>query len=289
MTDQAEVEPELSGVDLARVALRAAQEDARRRGTEQSARKQKRRTRPVSRDGRDPIGLGQAIVSLIAERAWETPAAGGSVLDQWPAIAGDLARHVTAVSFDDETGRLDLRPESPAYATHLRFEANRLISAANATVRRADTVRTIRILRPGPVEQTSGRRGPDTADVPPASRAPSGAPAENEPRRQPPTGYLEAVEAARVHKAAPQVSTERVAVTERQARESRARGQVRAQSTEAEAAPTPQDETTEQTRQRALRRRAWEQQEERRRTGAITTAAEESPVRDRDGIGALLG
>lgn len=266
-------EAELSGVDLARVALRAAQEDARRRGTEQSARKPTRRARPVPRDGRDPIDLGQAIMGLIADRAWETPAAGGSVLDQWPAIAGNLARHIAAVSFDGETGRLDLQPDSPAYATHLRFEANRLISKANETVR-AGTVKTIRILRPGTLARTSTRPGPD-ADGPPVYRAPSTASARSEPRREPPTAYLEAVEAARTHRASLQAPTELGAITERQSRDSRTRG--RAQSPETDNVPTPQHETTEQTGQRALRRLYMERQENRVRRHQ-TAAQTDQPV-----------
>ncbi|MEW2493948.1 DciA family protein [Streptomyces nodosus] len=264
----AELEP--SGVDLARVALRAAQESARRRGTEQSARKPKRRGRLVPRDSRDPIGLGQAIVGLIADRAWETPAAGGSVLDQWPAIAGDLAQHVAAVSFDGETGRLDLQPESPAYATHLKFEANRLISKANETVR-AGTVKTIRILRPGTVGRPLTRPGQD-ADGVPEYRAPSAPSVPSESRREPPAGYLEAVKAARAHRAPlQQAPMELAAITERQSRDSRTRGRV--QGPDADIGPMLQHETTEQTRQRALRRLALERQAdraERRKVGAET-------------------
>ncbi|MGW2421378.1 DciA family protein [Streptomyces sp. NPDC001709] len=263
-------EAELSGVDLARVALRAAQENARRRGTEQSARKPKHRARPVQRDGRDPIGLGQAIMGLIADRAWDTPVAGGSVLDQWPAIAGDLARYVAAVGFDDETGRLDLQPESPAYATHLTFEATSLINKANDTVR-AGTVKAIRILRPGSVGWTSTRPSSD-ADGVPVYRAPSAPLARSESRREPPAGYLEAVNAARAHRAPlQQAPMELAAITERQSRDSRTRGRV--QGPEADIVPMPQHETTEQTRQRALRRMALERQAgraERRKVGAET-------------------
>jgi predicted nucleic acid-binding Zn ribbon protein len=261
---------ELSGVDLARVALRAAQEAARKGGTEPTARKPKRRARAVPRDGRDPIGLGQAIMGLIADRAWETPAAGGSVLDQWPAIAGDLVRHVAAVSFDGETGRLDLQPESPAYATHLKFEADRLISKANETVR-AGTVKTIRILRPGPVGRTTARPGMEAGALPAYQglSAPSG---RSEPRREPPAGYLEAAEVARAHRARLQASTELAAITERQSRDSRGRGRVLGPETN-DIVPTPQPKTTEQSRQRALRRLALERAEKslgRRQPGLRT-------------------
>ncbi|MFF4795613.1 hypothetical protein ACFY2M_39260 [Streptomyces sp. NPDC001276] len=46
---------------------------------------------------------------------------GGSVLDRWPdiaaAVAPQLPSRVAAVAFHQETGQLDLRPDSPAYAT----------------------------------------------------------------------------------------------------------------------------------------------------------------------------
>ncbi|MET9777664.1 DUF721 domain-containing protein [Streptomyces sp. NPDC006367] len=276
---------EPSGADLARVVLRAAQEAARQRGTEPTARKPKRRARTVPRDGRDPIGLGQAIMGLIADRAWETPAAGGSVLDQWPAIAGDLARYVVAVRFDRETGRLDLQPESPAYATHLKFEADRLISKANETVR-PGTVKTIRILRPGPVGRTTTRPGTEAGALP-VYRGLSEPSARSEPRREPPAGYLEAVEAARAHRAPLQASTELAAITERQSRDSRKRGRVPGPETN-DIAPTPQRETTEQSRQRALRRLALERAEKplgRQQSGLRA----ESPVGDGEQVRAHAG
>ncbi|MEU1667132.1 hypothetical protein ABZ547_26745 [Streptomyces sparsogenes] len=37
-----------------------------------------------------------------------------TVLQQWPAIAPELAVHVSAVAFDTPSGRLDLCPDSSA-------------------------------------------------------------------------------------------------------------------------------------------------------------------------------
>ncbi|MFF8798149.1 hypothetical protein [Streptomyces globisporus] len=58
---------------------------------------------------------------MVAERGWATPAAAatiaGSVIDQWPAIAPELAGKVEAVQFDAATGTLHLRPATPAYRT----------------------------------------------------------------------------------------------------------------------------------------------------------------------------
>ncbi|MFJ2629009.1 DciA family protein [Streptomyces sp. NPDC087532] len=253
---QTDAELELSGVDLARVVLRAAQEDARRRGAERSAQKPKRWMSPVPRDGRDPVGLGQAIVGLIADRAWETPAAGGSVLDQWPAIAGGLARHVAAMSFDGETGRLDLQPESPAYATHLKFEANSLISKANEVVR-AGTVKTIRVLRPGPVGPTPA---PPVGDEAKAEHPPQ---VRSEPRKDSPQGYLDAIYEVRSLRSTRQPNPELGAIAERQSRDSRAREQVGTR--DVSSTPIPQRESTELTRRRALRRLEMERQAARGR------------------------
>lgn len=63
---------EPSGVDLARVALRAAREAAKKTGA-RTAKNKPRLTRTVRRDGRAPMGLGEAFTALMAERGWETP------------------------------------------------------------------------------------------------------------------------------------------------------------------------------------------------------------------------
>ncbi|MFG3499306.1 DciA family protein [Streptomyces sp. NPDC047928] len=144
--------PELSGVDLARVALHQAREAAKARG-ESGTRKTKRRTgATVRRDGREPTGFAAVLQGLMADRAWDIPAAGGSILDQWPDIAAGLspklAAHVQAVAFHAETGQLDLRPDSPAYATQLRLITSRIVAAANDAVG-TQAVRTVRVLAAG--------------------------------------------------------------------------------------------------------------------------------------------
>lgn len=59
--------PEMSGVDLARRALLAALEAARKNGA--ARQKPKRRTgTAVRRDGREPLGLGAAITMMMTER-----------------------------------------------------------------------------------------------------------------------------------------------------------------------------------------------------------------------------
>ncbi|MFI7086548.1 hypothetical protein ACIBUR_23495 [Streptomyces anulatus] len=96
-------ESELSGVDLARHALLAAREAARKSGA--TRQKPKRRTTTaVRRDGREPLGLGSAISMMMTERVMAAPAAGGSVLADFDtiltAVVPELAGRVQAVAFD---------------------------------------------------------------------------------------------------------------------------------------------------------------------------------------------
>lgn len=137
-----------SGADLARVALMAARKAAKNRPTDPRAARKKRTTTRRA-DGRDPITLGGAITNLIDERAWEAPAAGGSILDQWPTIAPELVGKVAAERFHADRGLLDLRPASPAYGTQLRMFAQQMVDRINAKTG-SQTVRAIRVLAPDP-------------------------------------------------------------------------------------------------------------------------------------------
>ncbi|MEV5432739.1 DciA family protein [Streptomyces sp. NPDC052701] len=159
--------PELSGVDLARVALHAAREAARKRGDSEARMPRRRTQRAVKRDGREPTGFAAVLQGLMAERAWAIPAAGGSVLDRWPdiaaAVSSRLPEHVQAVAFHAESGQLDLRPDSPAYATQLRLITARIVAAANHAVG-TDVVRTIRVLAAGAApEPRTTEPAPQTA------------------------------------------------------------------------------------------------------------------------------
>ncbi|MFF3932889.1 DciA family protein [Streptomyces hirsutus] len=165
---------EVSGVDLARVALRAAMEAARKNGGGQKAKTKPRAVRTVRRDGREPMGLGAAIGALVTERAWELPAAGATLRERWAAITPELAGHVAAVSYDADTGQLTVCPESPAWATKARLEQTRIIAAANQSAGRT-VVRTLRILAPGTVPV------PEPADLDPEPTAvPAGPPRTRE-------------------------------------------------------------------------------------------------------------
>ncbi|MFJ3891138.1 DciA family protein [Streptomyces rubrogriseus] len=184
---------EPSGVDLARQALVAAREAAKRNGAAQKKKPKRRTGTVVRRDGREPLGLGAAIGMMMTERGMVAPAAGGSVLAQFDdilaAAAPELAGHVQAVGFDADTGRLDVAPDAPAYGTQLRWSAPKLIAAANEKVPGAN-VRTVHVLAPAPA-----KAGPATAAAAPAPQP--AVPAVPVERRMPPEGYRRAIEAHR--------------------------------------------------------------------------------------------
>ncbi|MER8116036.1 DciA family protein [Streptomyces sp. NPDC094031] len=126
---------EVSGVDLARVALRAAMEAARANGGGWKTKVKLRIVRTVRRDGREPLGLGAAIGALVTERAWELPAADATLRERWAALAPELAGHPAAVSYDADSGQLTVCPELSAWATKARLE--QAVSARPPTSRQA--------------------------------------------------------------------------------------------------------------------------------------------------------
>ncbi|MGW7425802.1 DUF721 domain-containing protein [Streptomyces sp. NPDC054813] len=187
---------ELSGVDLARQALAAAREAAKKNGGTQKAKPKRSRTQVVRRNGREPLGLGTAITMMMTERGMVAPAAGGSLLAQFgdilAAAAPELAGHVQAVAFDADIGRLDVAPEAPAYGTKLRWSAPKLITAANAKVPDAN-VRTLHVLPPTPGKASPAKAA---AAAGPQPTMPA-MPAMPSPRPAPPDGYHRAIEAHR--------------------------------------------------------------------------------------------
>ncbi|MGW0992314.1 DUF721 domain-containing protein [Streptomyces sp. NPDC002523] len=148
-----EKSPEPSGVDLARVALRAAKEQARAKGDAARQKKQARRgggLRSGARaDGRDPMALGAAINRLINERGWETPAAVGGVMGRWPEIVGeDLAKHCVPQRYDEDERVLSVQCDSTAWATQLRLLAPTLVARLNEDLGHG-TVRLLKVNGPG--------------------------------------------------------------------------------------------------------------------------------------------
>ncbi|MFF5306196.1 DUF721 domain-containing protein [Streptomyces sp. NPDC013161] len=140
------------GVDLARVALRAAKEQARARGDAAQQKKQARRggLRSGARaDGRDPMALGAAINRLLNERGWETPAAVGGVMGRWPQIVGeDLANHCVPEKYDEDERVLVVRCDSTAWATNLRLLAPQLVARLNEDLGHG-TVKLLKVNGPG--------------------------------------------------------------------------------------------------------------------------------------------
>jgi hypothetical protein len=138
--------PHSSGIDLARAALAAARASAKSRPAQPQKKARTRRPSSGRRLG-DPMGLGAAIDSLMADHGWEPPEQGGSILDQWPTVAPELVDKVAAVRFEHDTGTLHLRPVSPAYATQLRLHQTGIL----AKVQQAPSGRSVRALKILPV------------------------------------------------------------------------------------------------------------------------------------------
>jgi predicted nucleic acid-binding Zn ribbon protein len=157
-------EPRLSGVDLARVALRAAKEQARQRGDQVRQKKEARRygLRSGARsDGRDPVPLGAAMRQLITERGWEAPAAVGGVVGRWPQIVGpEIAAHCGPEHYAEDARVLTVRCDSTAWATQLRLLAPQLVAHLNAELGHG-TVKVIKVLAPaGPARRYGRLRAP---------------------------------------------------------------------------------------------------------------------------------
>ncbi|MEU8136534.1 DUF721 domain-containing protein [Streptodolium elevatio] len=176
--------PGASGIDLARVVLRAARAAAARSAGPPAPAPRARQAQRA--DGREPLGLAAVLEGLVAARAWQAPAAGASILADWERIAPKLAGHVQAAAFDPATGRLDLRPDSASWATHLRLQTPALL-ARIADHTGIATVRTIRVLAPAA----------RTTATPAAAGDPDTVPGPTPARREPPPGYRQAVDAHR--------------------------------------------------------------------------------------------
>jgi hypothetical protein len=185
MTDTAPA----SGADLARAALIRARQAAKTNPAPQRKKPTKQRTTRTG--GRDPIGLATAITGMMGDRGWQPPETGGSILDQWPTIAPELADKVHAERFEHDTGILHLRPVSPAYATQLRmFQSQTLRRIHDKTGDRS--VRALRILTPG-----TPTAHPDTA-APEGQASPEPAPVRT--RGDGCSGYQETLTMALTHR-----------------------------------------------------------------------------------------
>lgn len=182
-----------TGADLARIALQSARAAAK--SAPQPKRTRTTTTRPQRSGGRDPLPFADALSRMVAERGWATPAAAaataGSVIDQWPAIAPELAGKVEAVQFDATTGTLHLRPATPAYRTQLTLHQKQITTKVNDTVG-PGTVRQLEILRPAALTAPSP---PDARTPAPAAAPHPGTAPRQDEQKEAPEGYREAVAA----------------------------------------------------------------------------------------------
>lgn len=64
--------------------------------------------------------------------------------------------------FDEDSGQLDLRPVSPAYATQLRLLGRQMIARINTKTGR-EAVKSIRVLPPGPDQGAQAGGAPGSA------------------------------------------------------------------------------------------------------------------------------
>lgn len=144
--------PSGSGADLARQALAAARANAKNTGT--PGPKKVRSTVRVHRGERtDPQGLAGILGRLTAEQGWTENLNGGNVIDQWDTLCPQYVGLVQPIHYDDESGRLDLRPGSHVYAAQLRLLGGQLAKQINDKLGRP-VVRTIRVLPVGAIDSS---------------------------------------------------------------------------------------------------------------------------------------
>lgn len=128
--------PELRGPDLARAALAAAREVAKKRnpttrrgvaGATPSLSRRRRRWSGPRADERDPQPLGRLAARIATDRGWQDRLAGGQVFGKWARLVGDeVAEHAKPVALKD--GELTVAASSTAWATQLRLLQRQLIA-----------------------------------------------------------------------------------------------------------------------------------------------------------------
>ncbi|MGW4651811.1 DciA family protein [Kitasatospora sp. NPDC004289] len=168
-------EPELSGADLARMALQSARRAARAAGNAPTKGKQPSALdiARAGRTAREPAGLAAILPALADARGWELGTARGTLRDRWATIVGtENAFHWAPGGFDPDTRTLRVVADSPAWATKLRLETRQLLQQLDQH------------LPPGSVRAIDVRIGRPELDDPdrphrPAVQAPS------EPRPHP--------------------------------------------------------------------------------------------------------
>ncbi|HEY3753817.1 MAG TPA: DciA family protein [Pseudonocardiaceae bacterium] len=155
----------LHGSDLARAALRAAQESATARGQGRGQRGTRRAAGSVDRrrrrwsgaqaDERDPQPLGRLAARIAGDRGWAGRLAGGQVFGRWANLVGsEVAEHCQPVQLTD--GELTVQADSTAWATQLRLLQRQLLVQIAAGVGNG-VVKRLKVQGP---EAPSWRHGP---------------------------------------------------------------------------------------------------------------------------------
>jgi len=155
-----------SGSDLARDALKAAQQAAAARGRRPGAAttgKWRRSGRGARRrgwsgagaDDRDPQPLGRLASKMAASQGWNEKLVSASVFGRWAELVGaDVAEHATPVSLRD--GELTVAASSTAWATQLRTLQRQLLGKIAAGLG-PNVVRKMKIQGPA---APNWRKGP---------------------------------------------------------------------------------------------------------------------------------
>ncbi|WP_329563445.1 hypothetical protein OG711_37865 [Streptomyces uncialis] len=132
--------PELSGVDLVRVAPHQAREAAKARDESGTCKEMRCTRAAISRgDGREPSGFAAVLQGLAADRAWDIPAAGGSILDQRPDVAAAFspkpARALVRIARrENDVGYAD-RDNDPVGRTSVHLVGPSALDRAGAGIR----------------------------------------------------------------------------------------------------------------------------------------------------------
>ncbi|HEX3589170.1 MAG TPA: DciA family protein [Pseudonocardiaceae bacterium] len=133
----------LHGSDLARAALRAAQESAAARGGTRArgrigapgatGSRRRRRWSGPRPDDRDPQPLGRLAARMATDRGWAERLSGGQVFGRWASLVGtDVAEHTRPVQLSG--GELTVQADSTAWATQLRLLQRQLLAKIAAGV-----------------------------------------------------------------------------------------------------------------------------------------------------------
>jgi predicted nucleic acid-binding Zn ribbon protein len=108
-------------------------------------------------EGRDAVGLGEAIESLTAKLGWTSPLAQSELIASWGEIVGaETAEH--SVPAGIEEGVLTVRCDSTAWATQLRLMRTQIVTQISVRYPQAG-VTAVRFEGPN---APSWKRGPRT-------------------------------------------------------------------------------------------------------------------------------